>query len=482
MVERNIFGNTRSPYLPLFDWAGCELGDLKEMVRRQGLEPTLDSLREAGVYVRFEEFKGREPIVRGGRELAVSPSDFDNPFLAASYQVSTSGSTGRATRVSIDLDHLADTSMLAPICAAVHSVLGAPGALWSPILPSPTGMSSVLVSAKGRQPLERWFTPVSRRDLRRSLKSWLATEYILSVGGRAGVRLARPEPVEPAQAVTVARWANDSVRRKGKASLSTSVSLALRVAAAARDAGIDLNGAVVWGSGEPSTPAKVREIEAAGARFVSTYGTAEAGGIGIGCPNPEGANDNHVLKHQIAIVRSPRRVPGFDISVDAFLLTGLLGSSAKVVLNVESNDYGVIGKRDCGCLFQELGFDEHVSDIFSFSKLTGEGVTLVGSDMVRILEEDLPRRFGGGPHHYQLLEEEDERGLTRVSIVVSPRVTIADETSVIAEFLEALRRSDRDMESALFKRSDTLRVRRMEPLETGRGKVSPLHAKLDRGS
>ena len=56
--------------------------------------------------------------------------------------------------------------------------------------------------------------------------------------------------------------------------------------------------------------------------------------------------------------------------------------------------------------------------------MTGEGMTLIGTDMVRILEEDLPRRFGGSPLDYQLMEEEDERGFTRLSLVVSPDVVL----------------------------------------------------------
>src|ERR1051326_1009787 len=67
LVERGVFGYPESPYLPLFKLAGCALGDVRDMVRAQGLEKTLARLREAGIYATFEEFKGRTPIVRGGR-------------------------------------------------------------------------------------------------------------------------------------------------------------------------------------------------------------------------------------------------------------------------------------------------------------------------------------------------------------------------------------------------------------------------------
>src|SRR5262245_51567575 len=65
VAERGIYGHAKSPYLPLLRRAGCELGDLRRMVREDGLEPALSALRAEGVYVSFEEWKGRAPIVRG---------------------------------------------------------------------------------------------------------------------------------------------------------------------------------------------------------------------------------------------------------------------------------------------------------------------------------------------------------------------------------------------------------------------------------
>jgi hypothetical protein len=57
VVERSIYGYPSSPYLALLRMAGCELGDLRQMVHHKGLEDTLRALREAGVYVTFEEFR-----------------------------------------------------------------------------------------------------------------------------------------------------------------------------------------------------------------------------------------------------------------------------------------------------------------------------------------------------------------------------------------------------------------------------------------
>jgi hypothetical protein len=115
-------------------------------------------------------------------------------------------------------------------------------------------------------------------------------------------------------------------------------------------------------------------------------------------------------------------------------------------------------------------------EVRSFGKLTGEGVTLVGSEMVHILEKVLPARFGGSPLDYQLLEEEDQQGFTRLSLLVSPKIQIRDESEVIAAVLEALKGSSTAAQLAgeLWKQAKTLRIRRQEPIMTARGKFMPL--------
>ncbi len=97
--------------------------------------------------------------------------------------------------------------------------------------------------------------------------------------------------------------------------------------------------------------------------------------------------------------------------------------------------------------------------------------------MERILEEVLPERFGGTPLDYQLLEEEDEQGFTRLSVVVSPKVSLDDEQAVIDTVIAALRGGSlgADVSGAVWSRAGTLRVKRMEPVWTGRGKLVPLH-------
>jgi hypothetical protein len=106
-------------------------------------------------------------------------------------------------------------------------------------------------------------------------------------------------------------------------------------------------------------------------------------------------------------------------------------------------------------------------------------VTLIGSEMVQVLEEVLPARFGGGPLDYQLLEEEDEHGFTRLSLLVNPKIEIKDEREVIEVVLKAVGRSSvaADLARAIWSQAGTLRVKRSEPIWTARGKLMPLHSR-----
>src|SRR6478752_9422488 len=74
VLDRGILGNPRSPYRALLDHAGCRANDVQELLAREGLDGTLLALRQSGVYVSFEEFKGTKPIVRGSLTLETTPA------------------------------------------------------------------------------------------------------------------------------------------------------------------------------------------------------------------------------------------------------------------------------------------------------------------------------------------------------------------------------------------------------------------------
>lgn len=475
MAERGFFGNERSPYRPLLELAGCELGDFCALVRNQGVDQTLETLRASGVYFTFEEFKGRERVVRAGREIALDTDDFDNPYLSAYYDRASGGTTGVGTRVSTDLDHLALEAQHRLLVFDAQGVLDAPYAVWRPPLPG-SGLNAALRAAHVGRPLTRWFTPLIPGVLDPPLRFSLANDVTVAIGRLFGRRIPWPEPVGLDDAGRIARWVADALEAHGQALLNTPASCGLRVGLAARETGLDLTGATFMIAGEPITPAKVSGIRASGATHFTDYGMAEAGRLGAGCANPSGNNDVHVLRDSYAVVACPRAVPVSGEMVTSFHITSLSPSAPKLLLNVEFDDFGIAEERACGCPLDELGLTQHLRDIRSFRKLTGEGVTLVGSDMVRILEEVLPARFGGSALDYQLEEEETTEGFTRLALRVSPRIDIADEAAVIETVLEALARSSvaADVARSFWEGAGTLNVRREDPQATARGKQLPL--------
>ena len=475
VVERSVYEHPRSPYLPLLKAAGCELGDVRMMVERDGLEVTLRRLREAGVYVTFEEFKGRKPIERNGKTASVRPSDFDNPRTRSDLIMQTGGSTGAAISVGVDLD---DTAARAPqemITLAAHGLLNAASVRWSGLLPA-SGPRSILKCAYFGQVPARWFSPFGLTESKHWVKYGLANYYIHGWLWLNGVHVPWPKTVRVDQAIVVARSIEELVRAHGRCSVNTTVSRALRVCIAAQEAGIDLRGAAFFGTSEPATPAKVRQITASGAGFISAYGMVEAHRIGIGCARPEHGDDMHLHMDAYALFTHPYDVPGFGVKVPAFNVTSLLPTASKILLNLQMDDYGILEERHCGCDLESYGLTTHIRQVRSYSKLTGEGVTLIGNEIVRVLEEVLPTRFGGTLLDYQLVEQENETGFTRLYLLISPRLDIADEAAVTGVVLQALSDSSSMADAArtVWQHTQTLQIARREPILTARGKHFPL--------
>jgi hypothetical protein len=480
VAERGIYGNARSPYLPLLRRAGCELGDLRELVRDEGVEAALLTLRRSGVYVSFEEWKGRQPLVRGDLELAVDPHAFDNPHLRKVYEGSTGGSTGLGTRLSLDLDDIAARAPITLLALEAQGVSGLPRALVFGRLPEQTAINIILGSARVGQTVERWFCPVLPGQHPAPFQYRLTHHYIVHMSRLLGVAVPTPEPLPLDRSVEVARWAAGACRERGGASISSSASMGVRICAAAREAGIDLTGVVFSSGGEAMTTHKARAIAASGARVVANYHMSEVGAIGRGCAHADDPNDQHFLADHLALIQWPRDLG--SIEIDAFLLTTLLPTAKRILLNVEIDDYGTVERSSCGCALERFGYDRMLRHVRSFGKLTAEGVTLVGSELEQILESVLPGRFGGTPLDYQLMEEEDEAGLTRVVVLVSPRLSGIDEAAVVAAVLEGLH--DASLGTAigggLLGAAGALRVRRAEPVVTARGKLLPLHLSQNR--
>jgi hypothetical protein len=126
------------------------------------------------------------------------------------------------------------------------------------------------------------------------------------------------------------------------------------------------------------------------------YGISEAGVIAAGCEkshSSEGSDHCHIYKDTTAIITHRHNVPHFDRVVDSFLFTTLLYESPKLLLNVGMGDYGTVYTKETDCKYGKIGFDTHVANIRSYEKLTGEGVTFVDTDFIRIIEKELPENL-----------------------------------------------------------------------------------------
>jgi hypothetical protein len=98
-------------------------------------------------------------------------------------------------------------------------------------------------------------------------------------------------------------------------------------------------------------------------------------------------------------------------------------------------------------------------------------------DLFELLERVLPSAFGGGPGDYQLVEEEDDRGQTRLTLLVHPAVPPFDEERLLLRLrngLEEVANETRFM-ARVWHDAGTLRVRRELPYASPRGKILPLH-------
>jgi hypothetical protein len=476
IAERCIYNHAASPYGPLLARARCELGDLRSLVRSRGLESALQELREAGVYVTYEEFKGRVPIRRGGLEFAVTARDFDNPSAHHDMMIQTGGSLGLANLVGQDLDYAAARAPHRMLSLAVHGALGAPAASWSYMVPG--NMLRNLVQRRYFGLVTgRWFSPSGWRDSRYWLKYDLATLYTLAWMRALGVPAPFPEVVRLEQAAVIARWVGDTLRAHGRCLLFTGVSRALRVGLAAKEAGINLSGATFFVGGEPATPAKISPLEQAGVHCIINYSSTETSQIGIGCACPASIGDLHLFRDAVALITHPHGVEGTAMTVPAFNLTSLIASAPKIMLNFQIDDYGIVEARRCGCELEDYGYTTHLRDVRSYGKLVSEGVTLMVNEMVEVLEEVLPARFGGTPLDYQLLEEEAAQGFTRLCLVIHPNVEISDEQQVVEIVLRKLREASPMADAARvgWQGAKTIQVRRAEPVWTERGKFMPLH-------
>lgn len=463
-VEAAIFGQPSSPYRPLLEAAGHDFASVKGLVGQLGVEGALRRLSDDGVYVAIEEFKGTREARRGDRTFRFLPEDFDNPLVRSGLRAASGGTRSNRipTTISVE-DHQMGVEHFAAALDA-YGLTGRPVAVW---VAHGHGASLWAVAALTalRTPSIEWFTLLQEGRAFYDVLTKLARLY--------GVTLPSLTYTQFNEAAKVMAWVKTTAS-SAACGILTIPSLALRLAVEAKSQGASLNNVTFITLGEPLTPAKLRVIQAAGARAFSSLGFTEFGRATYGCANPTAPDDTHICRDGIAVTQRRRVVDHLGTEVDALLFTALRPYARKILLNMETGDYATIMQRQCGCPLESLGWTDHLLDIRSFEKLNAVGRMFFGSTLYSLVEEELPVRFGGQPTDYQLLEEEDIEGFTRLTVLVHPRLDGIDEDAVLQVVEDTLQGLSKHM-SLVWHDAGVVRVRRSSPVLTAAGKLMPLH-------
>ena len=330
---------------------------------------------------------------------------------------------------------------------------------------------------------EKHFSTNTFRGTSESLRSTIFNSYTLFAVRLYGRPVPRLEYASRENPLPVVKWLAKKVEEGSPALLDCPASLATRACLLAKEHGIDIAGTLFLLHGEPYTPGKAQVLRSVGATARVYYSMVGAS-PGQPCGNPAELDEVHLAANSLALIQR-EKVTTSGAIVPGLVVTAVRPTNAsRFALNLETGDYADVSHRDCGCFLEELGFGTHLSGIRSYEKLTSEGITFMGSRLYQLVEEVLPTAFGGGPGDYQLVEEE-QGGLPRVSIVVSPRVGAVDEPAVVATVLKNIRLTHPlggELMTEQWRQADTLRVERQEPYETHTQKVPPLHVVRSQGS
>jgi hypothetical protein len=476
LAERAIYRNPASPYRRLLDHRGIEPGDLRGLVRGEGLESALETLQEAGVYVSLEEQRGLVPIRRGSLEIHVSRRDFDNPLIKRELETGTGGSRSAGRRIPVDFAHFSHEAGYQALFLKGFAVEHRPLALWFPVPPGPAGVFNALCYAKLGKPPRRWYSQYRWRLRLASVKYWAFTAATVYGSRLSSTRLPRPEYVPLEDGTHILRWLDDTRRAGAPVVLETNCSSAVRICTASLERGHDISGSLLRVGGEPFTEAKAAIVAKTGARAACHYAMGELGRVGIACAAPSDPDDCHLAKDKLAVILHERPVAGAAGKVRALSFTTLLPSAPIIALNLQSGDYAQIERRSCGCAVGDAGLDVHLHSIRSHEKLTTEGMNFLGHDLLALLDDFLPSRFGGVPTDYQLVEHE-RAALSCIELSVSPRVAHAapgEVADAALDFLAARGDGHRLMVDR-WRQTGVFNVARREPRRTPGGKILPLH-------
>jgi hypothetical protein len=471
LMKASVFGNPRSPYLSLLRNAGCAYEDLESLVGKEGLEGALRRLLKEGVFLTVREFKGREAVRRGALEFRTGPALLRNPRAGRHLRAHTGGSGGPSVPVLIDLDFIRERVVDHLMALEARKGRDWATAIWG--IPGNTDVVRVLELCAMGTPPERWFSQVDLGSRSLHPRYRWSTRVMRWAGRARGIRIPSPEYVPMSDPAPIVRWLREVLGQARVPHVITWASSAVRICRSAAESGTDISGAQFSIGGEPVTGAKLETLRRMGVAAVPRFMAMECGYIGYGCLKPSMPDEVHIVADMHAALLAEGDGPPRGMPPGALLLTSLRSAAPFIMLNVSLGDEARALPGACGCPMERLGWHLRIGRIRSFEKLTAGGMTFLDTDVLRVLEEVLPSRFGGSLLDYQLAEQEDGTGEPRLKLVVSPSVGPLDAAAVRTTFIEALGAgsgAERVM-SLQWSVAGFLSVERAEPVRAPSGKI-----------
>lgn len=472
IFRRAVWEHADSPYRKLLAYAGVQEGDVRSLVEKSGLESALEALHRGGVFLTWEELKGREPVRRGSQTFHFNEGQFDNPLIRAYFVGSSGGSLGPPVRVKVDLAFQAECAPNWGVWFDEQGWSTRPLIFWTP---THTGLANrYLMCAKIGYRYKKWFALADMRTPMDRLRSKAVHRLSQRILG-----FPAEEPADVQHAERVMTYLASLVEQGLHPLVNTSPSAAARLSQIAVERGRSMEGVSFLLGAEPVTPERRISMEAAGARCCPTYGTSETGWVGAQFDSSGEPDEVHVFRDSWAVL--PRALEGASYRDDAdgpraMLFTTLIRSAPKILINAEIGDSAYLESAAGTAAAKKFGYDLKMHTIRSFRKLTAFGITLAVADLYPILENDLPRRFGGSVGDYQLVESQDEKGVSSLKLRIDPRLGGIDEAAVQAALLQEIgaKRSYYGFMTEMIRKASAVTVERRPAERTRAGKILPV--------
>jgi hypothetical protein len=319
----------------------------------------------------------------------------------------------------------------------------------------------------------RWFVRVDPSSARDELR--LAT-LVRLLGRWAGRPLPSVQRVPLADASPIVTWMAAVLREGRTPHLAVATSIAVEICQTAERLGVDIAGARFGVSSDPITETRLSAIRSRGADAVPSYGAAEAGVMAYGCLNPARPDDMHLYDDVHAVIRPAAAGAGAGLPANGLLMSALRPSTPYILLNVSIGDQAELESRACGCPLEAVGWRTHVHTVRSFEKMKIGGTIVFVEAIVRLLEETLPRTFGGGSTDYQLVEDGVAivDGTPGLRLLVHPRVGPIPDGAVAEALVAAVRAAGVPVDR-LWRDRRWLVIERRPPYESHHGTLYHVH-------